>query len=198
MLTLGINYSQMHDSSACIVRDSELLFAVAEERLSRKKHDHGFPQMAIAACLDFAKVSAAQLDEVCFGWPAPGAFFRHDLKCYLSGGLPLKYLNVLNSLRHHLSTTHQRGGAIPFMRHFGEVKARMRFVDHHLAHAISAYAFSGFADSAVVVMDGRGACEASSIWHGRDGRLDHVLTIPFPDSVGYFFSEVTGFLGFQQ
>jgi carbamoyltransferase len=198
MLTLGINYSQMHDSSACIVRDSELLFAVAEERLSRKKHDHGFPQMAIAACLDFAKVSAAQLDEVCFGWPAPGAFFRHDLKCYLSGGLPLKYLNVLNSLRHHLSTTHQRGGAIPFMRHFGEVKARMRFVDHHLAHAISAYAFSGFADSAVVVMDGRGACEASSIWHGRDGRLDHVLTIPFPDSVGYFFSEVTEFLGFQR
>ena len=35
MISLGINYSQMHDSSACIVRDGELLFAVAEERLSR-------------------------------------------------------------------------------------------------------------------------------------------------------------------
>jgi hypothetical protein len=31
MITLGINYSQMHDSSACIVRDGELLFAVADE-----------------------------------------------------------------------------------------------------------------------------------------------------------------------
>ena len=35
MLTLGINYSQMHDSSACLVRDGKLLFAVAEERICR-------------------------------------------------------------------------------------------------------------------------------------------------------------------
>ncbi len=50
MITLGINYSQMHDSSACIVRDGELLFAVAEERISRLKHDAGFPKNAIRAC----------------------------------------------------------------------------------------------------------------------------------------------------
>ncbi len=47
MITLGYNYSQMHDSSACIARDGELLFAVAEERISRIKHDAGFPRMAI-------------------------------------------------------------------------------------------------------------------------------------------------------
>ena len=74
----------------------------------------------------------------------------------------------------------------------------MRFVDHHLAHAISAYAFSGFAESAVVVMDGRGAWEATSIWHGRDGQLEHISTIRFPDSVGYFYSEFTEYLGFQR
>jgi hypothetical protein len=44
---------------------------------------------------------------------------------------------------------------------------RSNVVDHHLARAISAYAYSGFEDSAVVVMDGRGAWEATSIWHGR-------------------------------
>jgi len=59
MLTLGINYSQMHDSSACMVRDGELLFAVAEERISRVKHDAGFPQQAIQACLDFQSENAA-------------------------------------------------------------------------------------------------------------------------------------------
>ena len=73
----------------------------------------------------------------------------------------------------------------------------MRFVDHHLAHAISAYAYSGFDEAAVVVMDGRGAWEATSIWHGRNGRLEHVLTIPFPNSIGYFYSQFTEFLGFQ-
>ena len=196
MITLGINYSQMHDSSACIVRDGELLFAVAEERISRVKHDARFPQLAIQACLDFLKISAAQLDEVCFGWQTAGPVYRHDLKLYATGGWPVNYLNILNSSRHFLSMWHQEGGAAPFRRAFGATKARMRFVDHHFAHALSAYGYCGFDDSAVVVMDGRGAWEATSIWHGRNGRLDHVLTIDYPDSIGLFYSEFTAFLGF--
>jgi carbamoyltransferase len=198
MITLGINYSQMHDSSACLVRGGELVFAVAEERISRAKHDARFPENAIRACLDFARVKAEQLDEVCFGWQVAGAAFRHDLKCYASGKMPATYLNGLNSTLHFMSMWHQEGGAKRFAQIFGVTKARMRFVDHHLAHALSAYSFSGFEDAAVVVMDGRGAWEATSIWRGRDGRLEHVLTIPFPDSVGYFYSEFTEYLGFHR
>jgi carbamoyltransferase len=198
MLTLGINYSQMHDSSACIVRDGELVFAIAEERISRLKHDARFPHLAIQACLEYSLVRADQLDEVCFGWTTAGPGFRHDLKCLATGGLPLTYLNLLTTTLRFLSTWHQGGGVKRFTQQFGNVKARMRFVDHHLAHAISAYAYSGFAHAAVVVMDGRGAWEATSIWHGRKGRLEHVLTIPFPDSVGLFYSEFTEYLGFQR
>jgi carbamoyltransferase len=198
MITLGINYSQMHDSSACIVRDRELLFAVAEERLSRVKHDAGFPRLAIQACLDFAGVSAGQVDEVCFGWQTAGPVYRHDLKLYAMREWPVTYLNLLNSTRHFASMWHQESGAKRFAQNFGEVKARMRFVDHHLAHAISAYAYSGFDESAIVIMDGRGAWEATSIWHGKDGRIEHVLTIPFPDSMGWFYSEFTAYLGFQR
>jgi carbamoyltransferase len=198
MVTVGINYSQMHDSSACIVRDGELLFAVAEERISRLKHDAGFPKNAIRACLDFAEVRADQLDEVCFGWQTAGPVFRHDLKCYATGKMPLTYLSGLNSTLHFLSMWHQQSGAKKFSQQFGPTKAKMRFVDHHLAHAISAYAYSGFDDAAVVVMDGRGAWEATTIWSGHNGRLQPVLMIPFPDSVGYFYSEFTQFLGFQR
>jgi carbamoyltransferase len=72
----------------------------------------------------------------------------------------------------------------------------MRFVDHHLAHAISAYSYSGLDKAAVVVMDGRGAWEASSIWYGHDGYLDHVLTIPWPNSLGLFYAQFTEYLGF--
>src|SRR5215475_10673418 len=166
MITLGINYSQMHDSSACIVRDGELLFAVAEERLSRLKHDARFPQLAIEACLKFADVSASELDEVCFGWQTAGPVFRHDLKLFATGGWPASSTNVLNSTRHFLSMWHQKSGGKLFERRFGATRARMRFVDHHQAHAISAYGCSGFDEAAVVVMDGRGAWEATSIWRG--------------------------------
>jgi len=197
MITVGINYTRMHDSSACIVRDGELLFAVAEERLSRLKHDAQFPRLAIQACLDFAAVRAEQLDEVCFGWPTAGPGFRHDLKCLATGGLPFTYLNLLTSTLHFLTMWHQEGGAKVFTEQFGPTRARMRFVDHHLAHAISAYAYSGFDEAAVVVMDGRGAWEATTIWHGQNGKLDPVLMIPFPDSLGYFYTAFTEFLGFR-
>src|SRR6266436_1077999 len=197
MVILGINYSQMHDSSACVVRDGELLFAVAEERISRLKHDSRFPQLAILACLEFAQARAEQLDEVCFGWQTAWPVYRHDLKLYALGKWPITYVNLLNSTRHFASMWHQESGAKRFAQHFGQTKARKRFVDHHLAHAISAYAYSGFEDAAVVVMDGRGAWEATSIWRGSNGRLEHVLTIPFPDSIGSFYSEFTAYLGFQ-
>jgi len=198
MLTLGINYSQMHDSSACIVRDGDLVFAVAEERLSRLKHDAGFPRLAIRACLEFAKTKPDDLDEVSFGWQPPRSLYLHDLKGVVTGKYPVTYSGIRNGTVHFLSMWHQGGGAKRFTQIFGASKARMRFVDHHLAHALSTYAYSGFDDAAVVVMDGRGAWEATSIWHGRDGRLEHVLTIPFPDSIGYFYSEFTEYLGFQR
>jgi carbamoyltransferase len=196
MITLGLNYSQMHDSSACLVRDGELLFAVAEERISRLKHDARFPALAIRACLDFANIRADQVDEVCVGWQAPAATYRHDLKLYLTNRWPITYLNVLNSTRSFASMWHQNGGAHPFERSFGPTKARYRFVEHHLAHAISAYCFSGFDDAAIVVMDGRGAWEATSIWHGSKGRVYPVLTIDWPDSLGLFYATFTAFLGF--
>ena len=198
MITLGINYTRMHDSSACVVRDGELLCAVAEERISRIKHDARFPRLAIQSCLEFARIRVEQLDEVCFGWSTAGPGFRHDLKCLAIGGLPFTYLNVLSTIQHFLTMWHQGSGAKLFAQQFGPTKAKMRFVDHHLAHAISAYGYSGFDDAAVVVMDGRGAWEATSIWRGHDGKIDHVLTIPFPDSIGYFYSEFTEFLGFQR
>jgi carbamoyltransferase len=196
MITLGINYSRMHDSSACIAHDGELLFAVAEERISRLKHDAGFPHLAIQSCLDFARVRPDQLDEVCFGWPTAGPAFRHDLKCLALGRMPITYLNFVTTTMHFLSMWHQESGAKVFTQHFGPTRAKMRFVDHHLAHAISAYSYSDFDNAAVVVMDGRGAWEASSIWYGHDGRLDHVLTIPWPNSLGLFYAQFTQYLGF--
>jgi len=37
------------DSSAAILQDGRILFAVAEERLNRRKHYGGFPALAVKA-----------------------------------------------------------------------------------------------------------------------------------------------------
>jgi len=186
----------MHDSSACIARDGEVLFAVAEERLSRVKHDPRFPSLSIQACLDFAAVKPEEVDFICQGWSAPRAPFLHDMKNYATGRQRADFYSILNSSRSFLSMWHQRGGENRFRQSFKNSKAQFRFVDHHLAHAISAYAYSGFDDAAVLVLDGRGAWEATSLWHGRNGRLEHVWTIPWPNSLGLFYAKFTQYLGF--
>jgi carbamoyltransferase len=196
VISIGINYSQMHDSSACIARDGEVLFAVAEERLSRAKHDPRFPALSIQACLDFAGVRPQDVDFVNQGWSPPRAPFLHDLKNFATGKQRLDSRALLNSTRSFLSMSHQRGGENRFRQSFGSSKAKFRFVDHHLAHAISAYAYSGFDDAAVLVLDGRGAWEATSLWHGRNGHLEHVWTIPWPNSLGLFYAKFTHYLGF--
>jgi carbamoyltransferase len=197
VISLGLNYSEMHDSSACIARDGEVLFAIAEERLSRLKHDARFPELAIKACLDFAGVQPQQLDHVCFGWPPATAALKHDLKCMATGSVPGNYVDLVSTLRRNLSFTRQQNGEKPFRARFPATRATFRFIDHHLAHAISAYAFSGLDDAAVLVLDGRGAWEATSLWHGRDGRLEHIWTIPWPNSLGLFYAQFTHYLGFQ-
>ena len=196
MIVLGLNYSQTHDSSACLVRNGELLFAVAEERISRVKHDSRFPTLAIKTCLESTGIRADQIDQVCVGWQPPTTSFRHELKFYLTGRWPITYLNILNSTRQFASMWSQHGGENPFTRQFGRPKSPFRFIDHHLAHAISAYAYSGFRDAAIVVMDGRGPWEASSIWSGTNGRIEHILTMSWPNSVGLFYAAFTEFLGF--
>lgn len=197
VLCLGINYSQMHDSSACIARDGEVLFAVAEERLSRVKHDGRFPAKAVRACLDFAQVGLDEVDYICQGWSPPGTALLHDLRCYASGKQPADLRSVLNTVRYFASMRHQRGGANRVSQGFGATKAQFKYVSHHLSHAISAYAYSGFDEAAVLIVDGRGSWEATSLWHGREGQLKNLWTIPWPNSLGLFYARFTQYLGFE-
>src|SRR5271166_3524012 len=118
MITLGINYSQMHDSSACIARNGEVLFAVAEERLSRVKHDSRFPALAIRACFDFSGIHPEDLDFVCQGWSAPSTLFLHDLRCYASAKQPVDSRAWLNSIRYFLSMRRQKSGENRFRQLF--------------------------------------------------------------------------------
>src|SRR5215470_7388293 len=66
MLILGLNMFHA-DASAAIVQDGEVVFAIAEERLNRRKHFAGFPALAIKACLDAVGAKVSDLDHVAVG-----------------------------------------------------------------------------------------------------------------------------------
>src|SRR5438034_915396 len=74
---------------------------------------------------------------------------------------------------------------------------RVHHVDHHLAHAASAYYTSGWDECLVVVIDGMGEAHSVSVYGARDGRLDLIFRVAAQDSIGILYSLVTLHLGFD-
>jgi carbamoyltransferase len=197
MNILGINYT-MHDASACLVRDGELVFAVAEERLSRKNKDSSFPARAIRAALDFAGITPADVDHVALSWPKPSVTFRHNVKTILKRQWPCSWQRWERIIAQYAKEARHRGGVADYHRNFGAPRQPIHFINHHFAHALSAYLMSDFEEAAILVVDGRGASEATTLWQavGNDVRL--LETYQYPDSLGVFYAGITRMLGFKQ
>ena len=196
MLTLGINYGS-HDAAAAIASNGKILFAIAEERLSRKKHDGGFPMLAIKAALVYAGAKLPDVDEVVFGWQPFSASRAADLRNYLTGAHPIRWGSVLRAQSIGWLDEYRKDGERLFRRYVGSPRKGFKRIDHHYAHALSAYPVSGFDEATVVVVDGRGAWEATSIWRGQGGRIELVDLVRWPNSLGLFYSQFTDWLGFE-
>ena len=60
---LGLN-TYHADSSACIIKNSELQFAIEEERLNRIKHWAGFPIRSINECLKQTNTTISEITDI--------------------------------------------------------------------------------------------------------------------------------------
>ena len=195
MIILGLNYI-FHDSSACIIKDGEILYAVEEERLSRRKHTQCFPARAIADCLAQNHLSPADIDHIAISIN-PGA----------SDGIKLAYAAKLGTssgpfLEYEFDRLRDRN--LEFWTWFHqtwpegiEAGPKVHFVDHHLAHAAGTYFVSPWDDAALMSIDGWG--EWSTTWLGQaDGsNLQKFSESHFPHSLGVFYSAATEFCGFK-
>lgn len=84
-----------------------------------------------------------------------------------------------------------------FTHHFGACPP-IRFVNHHLAHAASAYYGAGFDDAMILTADLSGDGISTTLNHGRDGRIEVLEQYRKPQSLGVFYSLVTQILGFRR
>ena len=196
MNILGVSFG-FHESAACLVRDGELVFACAEERLTGQKQDSSFPIRAIQAALDFAGLKMSDIDHVAIGWPRPIETYRHNLRLMLTGKMPFSVIRWQKLLLGFAREQHHRGGELDLIRAFGRPRRRVHFIHHHLAHALSAYCLSGFDESAILIIDGRGAREATTLWEATESDLRLLEQYDYPNSLGVFYAGMTQMLGFQ-
>jgi carbamoyltransferase len=172
------------DSAAALFIDGELVAAAAEERFNRRKHTGDFPLSSIDYCLKEAGLSLEAVDEVVHGFN----YRPHKLAYSLDPISARLYTEVL-SPEAVVAQIGRRLNGFP--------SQRVRHVDHHMAHAASAYFCSGWQECLVLVIDGMGESQSASVYRASGGKLTRLAEIPARDSIGILYSVVTLHLGFD-
>jgi len=189
-----------HDSAAALLHDGALVAATMEERLSRKKHDSGFPARAIDFCLERGGISGHDLDYVVFyekpmvkvgrilqtalsTFPRSWDFWREAVTGYIGEKFWIKSL---------------------LQQHLGVRPDQILFCDHHMSHAASAFFASPYDEAAVLTVDGVGEWTTTTLGFARgpwDGSAPNTVDLfweqRFPHSLGLLYSAFTAFLGFR-
>lgn len=195
---LGIS-AFYHDSAAALVADGRIVAAVQEERFTRRKHDSRFPDNAVAYCLAEAGCSLMDLDHVVF-YEKPFLKFERLLETYLSFA-PRGFNSFRRTLPLWLKEKLFQKDVLckALQRHAPDFdcNAKLRFSEHHLSHAASAFYPSPFANAAVLTMDGAGEWATASLAIGSGKNLKIAKEMHFPHSLGLLYSAFTYYTGFR-
>jgi carbamoyltransferase len=76
-------------------------------------------------------------------------------------------------------------------------KSQLVLVEHHAAHAASAYFSSPFEEATVLTLDRIGDFRCGARWQARGNELDLERELYYPDSLGDLYGRVTELLGFR-
>jgi carbamoyltransferase len=190
-----------HDSAAALITSGRLTGMVEEERLSGVKHTREYPAAAVQWLLDDAGLAAADIGIVAYNFAghrylagiagAPGHVLRAATR---SRALPraASFTVIHHRFRQRMKTLQ---GFFP--------NARVRYVPHHVAHGMYAFAASGFSEAAVLIIDSLGETCTTSIGSGLarpggDVRYQIRESIADPASLGYAYGAVTAHLGWRR
>ncbi len=192
MNVLGIGgYS--HDSAAALVCDGQLVAGVAEERLTRVKHQGGAPREAVAYCLEAAGLKPDDIDHVgCYMKPG----FRMARRiAYRITQIPRS--PIYSAVYAGYELIHN-ARYIRDMRSLCGPGAELHYMEHHPAHAASAFLVSPFDEAALLTIDYIG--EWATTWRGKgEGtHIDALGSVNYPHSLGVFYSAITDYLGFMR
>lgn len=171
------------DSAAALVDESGVLAASAQERHDGNKGTGAFPVDAIEACLRLAGATMDDVDVLAHG-------FRYE---------PSPVFELDDFLRRWYQEVYREEVQLEVLRsHYPDQDWQRKLirVPHHLAHAASTYHLSGFSEAVVLVSDGMGESESTSLFRGRAGRLERLRSYRIGSSLGILYTVVTQYLGF--
>jgi carbamoyltransferase len=200
VIILGLSGALGHDASAALLVDGDVVAAAEEERFVRDKHaKNRMPLESARYCLRAAGVAPAQVDVVAYPYApislASPARWHYARRYWYAPDRAIDALfNGNRRFRRNRRKVRDMGESI------GIDWSRTEFVpvEHHLAHASSAYHLSGFdGKTAIMCVDGKGEYATTFFGYGEGGRIHRLKEFYDPDSLGGVYGAMTEYLGFE-
>lgn len=193
MITLGLAHD-LFISSAALVRDGEVVAAVAEERLNRQKQYKGFPALALKECLRLAGAALQDVDAVALGWNPMRHLEFPNARQSNNARWRAEYLYAIPNM---LFGTAKIPSTDRVEQLFDGVNTSILYYDHQLAHAANAFFLSGYERAAFFTADGRGE-RTTTLWGRADmDGFESLGEVRVPHSLGLFYGAITQYLGFK-
>jgi len=189
-------FGGMHNASACLVRDGELLAFVEEERFTHIKQFGGFPVQSIRYCLETAGLVLEEVDHIAYGWMDIPGLFWNRLSAHARSGLLFQAEYPAGVLTIDALELIAGGLKRAFKAHIGSPVPPISCIHHHRCHAASSFRCSGFDQATIINFDGAGETTATWIGEGRGNDIATLREIAVPHSLGRAYSEFTEYLGF--
>lgn len=188
MYILGIN-ALYHESAACLVQDGSIVAVAEEERYNRKKHgklprpDNAdeLPVQAIHYCLVEAGIDLGQVEHIVYSSDPYGVVLK----------------SIPEPIQEIVIAFEESQLRVPIkLRNMG-FTGELTWLDHHVAHAASAFYAAPFHDAAILAVDGVGNFTTTGCYWGVNNQIRGIQEIAYPHSIGFLWELMSVFLGFE-
>jgi len=197
---LGINHAY-HESSACLIKDGSIVAVAEEERFNRKKHakparidnPDELPVKVINFCLEKAGITLAEVYYIASSFSPAKRLRNKDFEDFVIEGDwgshsgESLFCEKIQQVPQRLLEVYRV-----------DVKEKFCWIDHHTSHAGSAYFVSPFDEAAILVVDGIGEIESTTLYKGEGNKIKRLKSINYPHSLGFLWEKLSKFLGFTE
>jgi len=188
MYIIGIS-AYYHDSSVCLFKNKELVFAIEEEKFTGIKHDASFPHQSLEYIINKYNIKRDQIDMICY-YENPK--LKRSRVLLNSGSnffmYPIKSLKSIFKINSNIKDLDKQ------LRKYSD---KIFYSEHHKSHIYYSHSHSNFDASICFSIDGVGEFDTTSVGYIKDSQFRYKTISEYPHSLGLFYAAMTAFLGFK-
>ena len=178
-----------HDSSACLFRNGQLVFACEEEKFTGIKHDSSFPFRTLDYIFKYYKLNRDMIDAVCY-YENP----KIKLKRVKDNIKSQLFKNPIYSIQSYFGI---KKNIKELNKLLPKYSKNVFYSTHHESHLYYSFYTSNFDNAICLSIDGVGEYDTMSMGLGDNVGIDYIPMAKYPHSIGLFYSAMTSYLGFK-